>query len=191
MGQQFFLVIHIILALAIIGLVLLQHGKGAEVGASFGSGASQTLFGSRGAATFLTKLTALLAICFAITSLSMSYLASKSATSKKSIVDTIKEVQQAEEIPSIAEETPVQPLPKSKHKKPRTGKQVQHSNAKPVNDIAEPSNLEQQELTEASQALHNEAANVNAAEQQQSAKQEHAAKENQLEKSQEVTGKEK
>ena len=101
MGQQVFLVIHIVLALAIIGLILLQHGKGAEVGAAFGSGASQTLFGSRGSATFLTKLTTVFAACFAVTSLSMAYMATNNSTAEKSILDIIEEVQKAEELPTI------------------------------------------------------------------------------------------
>ena len=100
MGQQLLLIIHILLALAIIGLILLQQGKGAEVGAAFGSGASQTLFGSKGSASFLTKLTAILALCFAITSLSMGYMAAQKSK-PTSILDTIEELQKAEEIPQL------------------------------------------------------------------------------------------
>lgn len=103
MGQQILLIIHILLAVVIIGLVLLQQGKGAEVGAAFGSGASQTLFGSRGSASFLAKLTAAFAIAFAITSLSMGYMTTHRAA-PKSILDKIEEVQKAEEIPALAEE---------------------------------------------------------------------------------------
>jgi preprotein translocase subunit SecG len=68
------IVIHVLAALAVIGLVLVQHGKGADMGAAFGSGASQTLFGSRGSATFLTRLTAGLAATFFVTSLALGYL---------------------------------------------------------------------------------------------------------------------
>lgn len=77
--QQLLLMIHVIIAVAIIVLVLLQQGKGAEMGAAFGSGASQTLFGSRGSGSFLLKMTALLALLFFLTNLSLGYIASKQA----------------------------------------------------------------------------------------------------------------
>ena len=58
------LVVHVVAALGIVGLVLLQHGKGADVGAAFGSGASGSLFGSSGSANFLSRATAVLAVVF-------------------------------------------------------------------------------------------------------------------------------
>lgn len=73
--EYFLLVIHVIASIALIGLVLLQQGKGAEAGVAFGSGASQTLFGSQGSGNFLTRLTAICATIFFATSLSMAYLA--------------------------------------------------------------------------------------------------------------------
>ena len=73
--EQIVIVIHVIIALAMIGLILLQQGKGAEMGASFGSGASQTMFGSQGSATFFTKITAFLAIAFFSTSFSLAIIA--------------------------------------------------------------------------------------------------------------------
>lgn len=73
--QSLILVLHVLVALAIIALVLLQHGRGADVGASFGSGASNTMFGSAGSLPFLMKFTAVLAAIFFITSISLSYLA--------------------------------------------------------------------------------------------------------------------
>ena len=72
---QIILVIHILLSLAIIGLVLIQRGKGAEMGAGFGGGASQTLFGSSGSGSFLTRTTAILATLFFISCLALSYVA--------------------------------------------------------------------------------------------------------------------
>ena len=66
--------IHIVVAVLIIGLILLQQGKGASMGASFGSGASQTVFGSRGSAPFMFKLTAVLVAVFFVTSISLSYI---------------------------------------------------------------------------------------------------------------------
>lgn len=73
---QLILVLHIIIALALIGLVLIQQGKGAEMGASFGSGASNTVFGSQGTGGFIFKLTGGLALAFFVTSLLLSYMIS-------------------------------------------------------------------------------------------------------------------
>ncbi len=79
MLQQLILFIHLVLAFVLIGLVLLQHGKGADAGAAFGSGASGTVFGSAGNTTFLTKLTTLIAALFAVTSISLTIMANKTA----------------------------------------------------------------------------------------------------------------
>jgi preprotein translocase subunit SecG len=73
---QLILMIHVLVAIAIIGLVLIQHGKGADIGAAFGSGASNTVFGSQGTGSFLFKLTGGLALTFFVTSLSLSYMLS-------------------------------------------------------------------------------------------------------------------
>ena len=71
------LVLHIIAALGIVGLVLLQHGKGADVGAAFGSGSAGSVFGSAGSANFLSRATAVLALVFFLTSLGLTYLSSR------------------------------------------------------------------------------------------------------------------
>ena len=68
------LIIQILVALGIIGLVLIQHGKGADAGAAFGGGASGTVFGSRGSGNFLTKLTTILAAVFFANSLFLAWL---------------------------------------------------------------------------------------------------------------------
>jgi preprotein translocase subunit SecG len=73
---QLILMIHVLVAVVLIGLVLIQHGKGADIGAAFGSGASNTLFGSQGTGGFLFKLTGGLAMTFFVTSLMLSYLVS-------------------------------------------------------------------------------------------------------------------
>jgi len=73
-------VLHIFVCIFLIAVVLLQRGKGAEMGAVFGGGASSTIFGSRGAGTFLSKLTTGCAVIFMLTSLSLSYLMTQSAT---------------------------------------------------------------------------------------------------------------
>ena len=73
--QSIVLIFHIGVGLLIIGLVLLQRGKGADAGAGFGAGASGTVFGARGAASFLSRATAVLATAFFATSLALAYLA--------------------------------------------------------------------------------------------------------------------
>jgi preprotein translocase subunit SecG len=75
--QTILVVFHLFLAIGLIGLILIQHGKGADMGAAFGSGASGTVFGSKGSASFLTRLTAVLATLFFITSMVMAYFASQ------------------------------------------------------------------------------------------------------------------
>ncbi|MDH4101381.1 MAG: preprotein translocase subunit SecG [Nitrospirota bacterium] len=70
--------LHVIVCIALIVIVLLQRGKGAEMGAALGGGSSQTLFGSRGATTFLGKLTTTAAIIFMLTSLALAYISTKS-----------------------------------------------------------------------------------------------------------------
>jgi len=74
--QTIILIIHVLVAISIVVLVLLQHGKGADVGATFGGGGSQTMFGSAGSMSFFMKLTAVLAAIFFATSLTLSYLSS-------------------------------------------------------------------------------------------------------------------
>ena len=76
MTFQIILVIHVLLALGLVGLILIQHGKGADAGAAFGSGAAGSVFGARGAHSFLYKLTAVLAVAFLVTSISLAYFAS-------------------------------------------------------------------------------------------------------------------
>jgi preprotein translocase subunit SecG len=71
------LVLHVIAALGICGLVLLQHGKGADVGAAFGSGSAGSVFGSAGSANFLSRATAVLALVFFVTSLGLTYFSTR------------------------------------------------------------------------------------------------------------------
>ena len=72
-------VFHLLGALGVVALVLLQQGKGADAGASFGAGASNTVFGGQGTSTFLSKFTAILAACFFMTSLGLGYFAKEKA----------------------------------------------------------------------------------------------------------------
>jgi preprotein translocase subunit SecG len=77
MLYQLVLVFHTVIALAIIGLVFLQHGKGADIGAAFGSGASNTVFGSQGSGGVLYKATGFLAFLFCVTSISLTVILAK------------------------------------------------------------------------------------------------------------------
>ena len=85
------LIIHILVALCVIGLVLIQHGKGADAGAAFGAGAaggvSGSVFGAQGSSNFLSRSTAILATVFFLTSLSLSYLSRSVGTEPKSLVE--------------------------------------------------------------------------------------------------------
>ncbi|KPJ76453.1 MAG: preprotein translocase subunit SecG [Deltaproteobacteria bacterium SG8_13] len=75
--SQVLIIIHLVVCVALIMIVLLQTGKGADMGAAFGGGASQTLFGSTGASTFLSKLTTVAAIIFMVTSLALAYYSTR------------------------------------------------------------------------------------------------------------------
>jgi preprotein translocase subunit SecG len=80
------LAVHILAAIGVIGLVLVQHGKGADMGAAFGSGASGSLFGATGSANFLSRATAVLATVFFVTSMSLAYLASSKPKTTGSVM---------------------------------------------------------------------------------------------------------
>jgi len=80
-------VVQVVVAIGVIGLILLQQGKGADAGAAFGSGASGTVFGSRGAANFLSRATAALATIFFLVSLTLAYLVSNRAGPAQSVVE--------------------------------------------------------------------------------------------------------
>lgn len=85
--QTFLFVLQIIVSIALIGFVLIQHGKGADTGAAFGSGASSTVFGSRGSGNFLTRTTTVLAIIFLANSMMLGYLASEMVGGRGSLLD--------------------------------------------------------------------------------------------------------
>jgi preprotein translocase subunit SecG len=98
--QTLVLVLHIVAAVGIVVLVLLQHGKGADMGAAFGSGSAGSLFGSAGAANFLSRTTAILAAVFFATSLGLTYF---SAPTKSGGVT------QSLEAPASAPASPAKP----------------------------------------------------------------------------------
>ena len=85
------LIVDVVVALFIIGLVLLQHGKGADVGAAFGSGASGSLFGASGSANFLSRTTAALAVVFFLTTFVLAYLVTHKPRVGGGVMDTVKE----------------------------------------------------------------------------------------------------
>lgn len=84
--QTILLVVQVLVAVSLIGLILIQHGKGADAGAAFGSGASSTVFGSQGSSNFLTKTTAILAFIFLTNSLTLAYLASERMHKQESLM---------------------------------------------------------------------------------------------------------
>lgn len=94
------LTVHIIAGLSVIGFVLLQHGKGADMGAAFGSGASGSLFGATGSANFLSRVTAALAVVFFLTSLALSYIATSRPTVSGSVMDSAPAAQTAPATPA-------------------------------------------------------------------------------------------
>lgn len=77
--ETLIVVVHVVIAVALVGLVLIQQGKGADAGAAFGGGASQTVFGSQGSGSFLTRVTAMLAVVFFVTSFSLAVFAKQRA----------------------------------------------------------------------------------------------------------------
>lgn len=82
------LLIHVFLAVALIGLILIQHGKGADAGAAFGSGASSTVFGAQGSANFLSRATKWLALAFFITSGVLAYMSRGTEGASQSVMDS-------------------------------------------------------------------------------------------------------
>lgn len=104
--EQIILMVHLLVALAVIGLIMLQQGKGADMGASFGAGGSQTLFGSEGSGNVLTKATAWLVVLFFATSFGLAML----ATQKSAVVSELDLAIPAavqEDAPAMAEDLPV------------------------------------------------------------------------------------
>jgi preprotein translocase subunit SecG len=101
-----FITIHILVSIALIVVVLLQAGKGAEMGATFGTGGSQSLFGVGGGATFLSKLTTYAAIIFMSTSLILAYMSSKPTTSSI-MPSTVK----PKTVPAPAQQAPLKGKP--------------------------------------------------------------------------------
>ena len=103
------IIVHVVMAIAIIGLVLIQQGKGADAGASFGGGASQTVFGASGSGNFLTKATSILAVVFFVTSFALAVIAKNKAESVGSV--GLPTVTTPADVPAQAPATPAGDLP--------------------------------------------------------------------------------
>jgi preprotein translocase subunit SecG len=119
MLQTIVLVAHVGIALLIIGLVLLQRGKGADAGTGFGAGASGTVFGARGSATFFSRATGVLATLFFVTSLALAYLATQQ-TAPRSLLESAPASSSAPapavppvpgQLPDLPNEQPADPPP--------------------------------------------------------------------------------
>ena len=147
--EQWVLIVHVLLALGIIGFVLIQRGKGADAGASFG-GASQTVFGSSGSGNFLTRTTAVLAALFFVTSFALAYYAKQRVSDDlglelPSAQQTLPEAEQA--LPDLSGEVPsdqqstalplVEPAP---------------SNAQALPDVQGPTTTDQPDATAQTEA---------------------------------------
>ena len=87
--ETLLLVLHVLIGISVIGLVLLQHGKGADMGAAFGSGSAGSLFGASGSANFLSRTTAVLATIFFLTSLGLTYMGS-TKTPNQGVIERTK-----------------------------------------------------------------------------------------------------
>lgn len=108
---QILLVSFLVVAVALVGLILVQHGKGADMGASFGAGASNTVFGSTGSGNFLTRSTAILATLFFSLALGLGYLTSHNTKPKGDDIGTaIEQKEQSTKVPDTKEtSTPASP----------------------------------------------------------------------------------
>lgn len=108
--ENIVLVIHVLAALGVIALVLLQHGKGADMGASFGSGASGSLFGVSGSSNFMSRATALCVVVFFATSLTLAYLSSHKSTGGSVIKSNVVNVEKITPTAKPADATPAAPV---------------------------------------------------------------------------------
>lgn len=100
--HTFLMIVQVFCSLAIVALVLLQRGKGADAGAGFGAGASGTVFGARGARTALSRATAVLAAVFMLNSLALAYMGARQEQAPPSRLDRLSEPQGAAQTPSAA-----------------------------------------------------------------------------------------
>ncbi|HEX9194810.1 MAG TPA: preprotein translocase subunit SecG [Azonexus sp.] len=129
------LTVHILVALGIIGLVLMQHGKGADMGAAFGSGASGSLFGATGSANFLSRTTGVLAAVFFVTSLSLAYLASSKPKTTGSVMEETVQSQPVSKPAAAGGEVPTTPADAGQKAKDDAGSTVKEEAGSKAKDI--------------------------------------------------------
>jgi preprotein translocase subunit SecG len=110
--------LHVIVCIILVLVVLLQSGRSADLAGAFGGGATQTAFGSRGPASFLSKMTTVAAVVFMLTSIGLSMISSRSATEAKSVLETTKQkaTQPAKKAPA-AQSLPEAPTPEQIQRK--------------------------------------------------------------------------
>jgi len=120
------IIVHVVVALGIIGLVLLQHGKGADMGSGFGGGASGSLFGATGSANFLSRATGILAAIFFALSLALAYVATRKPSNQGGgVIDAIRDKQtqpvkpEAKQQDKPAADVPKPPAPTDERKVPQ------------------------------------------------------------------------
>jgi preprotein translocase subunit SecG len=116
--EMIVLIVHIIVAAGIIGLVLVQHGKGADVGAAFGSGSAGSVFGSAGSANFLSRLTAVLALVFFLTSMGLTWISTTRGVNKGVMATPVASDKAADKAPTGV---PAVPTAKSEKAAPADG----------------------------------------------------------------------
>ena len=106
--QALLLVVQVICAIALIGFILIQHGKGADAGVAFGSGASATVFGATGSGNFLTKTTTALAIVFLLNSLALAWMAKERSLEARqlNVVEPLLMEQPVEEAGAVPDQVP-------------------------------------------------------------------------------------
>jgi len=138
--ETFILVAHVLIALVIIGLIMLQQGKGAEMGASFGSGSSQTVFGAVGSGNFFSRLTAILVFVFFITSFTLAVLAKQKAKIDDHFLTPATEVTQPKEAPKTENSGPTAAIPenqvKTENTQPAAANEAPAAPTKPSEDAA-------------------------------------------------------
>jgi preprotein translocase subunit SecG len=132
--QTVLLVIQVFVALSLIGFILIQHGKGADAGAAFGSGASSTVFGSQGSGNFLTKVTTVLAAAFLLNSLALGYLATQkeAPTSIMQNAEVLGQEAIKKDVPGILEEAA-----KEKERQDMPAAPATESVTSPASDVPE------------------------------------------------------
>ena len=124
---SFVLVVHILLAILMIALILVQHGKGADAGASFGGGGAATVFGASGSGNFMTRLTAILTALFFVTSLTLAVYAKKQTQG----VNVLPGTEQVEQAPAPLSNTT--PAPATTMQTPTTSQAPETSSNTPAN----------------------------------------------------------